>query len=157
MKKQAFYITILTLSVLIMVASCGGGSSSGTLGERGEPSGASTYSATALFPFGFFGTDGKGTLWIFANNSNAALYFKDATRAYQLTRVGVTDSWTSQPGDLAFDIEITSGAEGYVRFSNPDSWPSRYSYNISDTVLIISNTTHGTKKYNKFVGTFSIQ
>ena len=123
---------------------------------REEPSGASTYSATALFPFGFLELTAKA-LFDFANNSNAALYFKDATRAYQLTRVGATDSWTSQPGDLAFDIEITSGAEGYVRFSNPDSWPSRYSYNISDTVLIISNTTHGTKKYNKFVGTFSIQ
>ena len=161
MKKRAFYVVsiIAALLSLFLMAGCGGGGggSSGSSGVGGSPSGTSTYTASAAFPYGFFGTSGTGTLWIFNMNSNSALYFRDATHAFQVTRVGSSNSWERGQNDVNFDVEITSGSEGYVKFSNTDSITSAYSYNITDTTLVISNTLHGSKSYTKYTGTFTIQ
>lgn len=156
MKKIMFNVVsvITALLVLVVMSSCGGGGGGGgsgtTAGEQGEPSGTSTYAATAVFPYGFCGTvTGRGTLWVFNNNSNSALYFISPSKAVTLTRVGGGNIWSMYPEDMSYDVQITSGAQGYVRFSAPECWPSRYAYNVTDDVLILSNTNHGTKTYIK--------
>ncbi|MBR3814487.1 MAG: hypothetical protein IKK38_11520 [Spirochaetaceae bacterium] len=154
MKKIMFNVVsvVTALLVLVVMSSCGGGGGGGgsgaSAGEQGEPSGTSTYAATAVFPYGFCGT-GTGTLWVFNNNSNSALYFISPSKAVTLTRVGGGNIWSMYPEDMSYDVQITSGAQGYVRFSAPECWPSRYAYNVTDDVLILSNTNHGTKTYIK--------
>ena len=159
MKKTAFSLVSILTALLISVTllSCGGGggggggSSGAIAGEHGEPSGSTVYGATSFaYPSGFYKTadsPGDGALWLFSNNSTSALWITDATHAYQVTRQNSTSNvWDIE---AAFDIEITNGANGYIRFTNSSATPSRYAYNISDTVLIISNTYHGSKRYDK--------
>ncbi len=157
MKKIAFSVVSILTALLISVTliSCGGGGGGGSsgaiAGEQGEPSGTTVYGATSFaYPSGFYktaGSPGTGALWLFSNNSTSALWITDATHAYQVTRQNSTSNeWDIE---AAFDIEITNGANGYIRFTNSSATPSRYAYNISDTVLIISNTYHGSKRYDK--------
>lgn len=163
MKKIMFNLASITLVLLISAAliGCGGGggggsssSSSGTSGEQGSPSGTSTYASTYAFPYGFFRTaNGSGyiddALWILSTNSNAALYFMDASHACQVSRVGSSNVWERTPTDVNFNVVITSGSQGYIRFSADDCYTSSYSYNVTDDVLVISNTYHGSKYYQK--------
>lgn len=162
MKKIMFNLASITLVLLISAAiiGCGGGggggggSSSGTNGEQGSPSGTSTYASTYAFPYGFFRTAVGSSymttaLWILDTNSNSALYFHDASHACQVSRVGSSNVWERTPTDVNFNVVITSGSQGYIRFSADDCYTSSYSYNVTDDVLVISNTYHGTKYYQK--------
>ena len=162
MKKIMFSVVSVVAALLISVVmiSCGGGGGgssggSGVLaGEQGEPSGTSTYGSSQAFPNGFFKTASGssyivGALWVNDYNSNSALWFRDATHATTVTRVGNSNSWQYTPSDGNFEVEITSGANGYIRFSSDGAYPSRYAYNISDDVLVISNTRHGTRRYHR--------
>ncbi len=162
MKKIMFsvvsVVTALLISVVMISCGGGGGGSSGgggvLNGEQGEPSGTSTYGSSQAFPNGFFKTASgsgyiNGALWINIDSTNNALYFIDATHARTVTRIGSTNDWEYNPGNGYFNVEITSGANGYVRFSASEAYPSRYAYNITDTSLVISNTKHGTKRYTR--------
>ena len=164
MKKIMFSVVSVVTALLISVVmiSCGGGggggggnSGSGSLGgEQGEPSGTTVYASSQAFPNGFFKTASGGSyitgaLWINDYNNDNALYFIDATHAKTVTRVGSSNTWEYNPGDGFFNVEITSGANGYIRFSASGAYPARYAYNINDTNLVISNTRHGTKRYTR--------
>ena len=162
MKKIMFsvvsVVTALLISVVMISCGGGGGGSSGgsgvLAGEQGEPSGTSTYGSSQAFPNGFFKTASgssyiTGALWINDYNSSNALYFIDATHARDVTRVGTSNIWEYNPGNGYYNVEITSGANGYIRFSSNEAYPSRYAYNINDTNLVISNTRHGTKRYTR--------
>lgn len=164
MKKIAFsLVSILTaLLISITLLSCGGGGggggggssggsgSSGIIaGEQGEPSGASSYGSSYEYPAGFYTRADDsvvGALWVFLNNPSTALYIKDATHAYHCVRSDTSSVWTPT---IAYEIQITNGGNGYIRFSNPSMSPARYAYNITNTDLTISNTFHGTKSYRK--------
>lgn len=151
MKKIAFNVVSVVVSLLVLVSmvSCGGGggggsSSSGVgAGELGEPSGTSTYGATAAYPNGFY------ALWIFDNDAGTALYFKDATHAYIVHKVANSNSWDRTSSDPTYYVEISNGSQGCLKFSATEAWTSRFSYNLSDNKLIISNTARGTKTYTK--------
>ncbi|MBR4823398.1 MAG: hypothetical protein IKZ86_01255 [Spirochaetaceae bacterium] len=161
MKKIMFSVVSVVAALLISVVmiSCsgggGGGGGSGALGgDQGEPSGTSTYGSTQAFPNGFFKTAvnggySTGALWINEYNSNNALYFIDATHARDVTRVSTTNTWGYNPGNGSYEVEITSGANGYVRFSASEAYPASFAYNISDDVLVISNTRRGTRRYTR--------
>ena len=160
MKKIMFSVVSVVAALLVSVVmiSCGGGGGGGggsgvISGEQGEPSGNSTYGSSQAFPNGFFKTASGGSyftgaIWVNEYNSSNALYFIDATHAATITRAGNSDIyWQHTPSDESFEIEITSGANGYIRFSSNGAYPARYAYNITDDVLVISNTRHGTRRY----------
>lgn len=163
MKKIMFNVVsvVTALLVLVVMSSCGGGGGGGgggsgaSAGEQGEPSGNSNYRSSQAFPYGFFRTSSSsggyitGALWILDTNSNSALYFADATHARTVTRVGSGNGWERTPSDGNYEVEITSGANGYVRFTAAEAWPAKYAYDISDDVLVISNTHHGTRRYHR--------
>ncbi len=164
MKKIMFNVVsvVTALLVLVVMSSCGGGGGGGggsgaSAGEQGEPSGNSNYLSSQTFPYGFFRTPYSGgyitgALWILDTNSNSALYFIDATHACTLTRNGPytsSNDWQRTPTDGNYEVEITSGANGYVRFTAAEAWPARYAYNISDDVLVLANTHHGSRSYHR--------
>lgn len=166
MKKIMFSVVSVVAALLISVVmiSCGGGgggsSGGGIGGDQGEPSGTSTYGSTQAFPNGFFKTASGGTyvtgaLWVNEYNSSNALYFIDATHARDVTRVGDSNTWGYNPGNSSYEVEITSGANGYIRFSASEAYPAKFAYNISDDVLVISNTIRGTRRYNRCPNTAS--
>lgn len=160
MKKIMFNVVSVAtaLLVLVVMSSCGGGGGGGgsgaSSGEQGEPSGNSNYRSSQAFPYGFFRTPYSGgyitgALWILDTNSNSALYFADATHARTVTRVGSGNGWERTPSDGIYEVEIINGANGYIRFTAAEAWPAKYAYDISDDVLVISNTHHGTRRYHR--------
>ncbi len=166
MKKIMFSVVSVVTALLISVVmiSCGGGGgggggssggSGGLNGEQGEPSGTTVYSSSQAFPNGFFKTPSggsyiNGALWINYYNSSNALYFIDATHARTVTRIGSTNDWEYTPGDGYYTVEISgASANSYIRFSASGAYTSRYAYNISDDVLVISNTVRGTRNYTR--------
>ena len=161
MKKIAFSLVSILTALLISVTliSCGGGEGGGggggssgsgsTAGEQGEPSGASVYGSSYAYPEGFYTRADNavvGTMWVFLNSPNTGLFIADATHAFHCVRQGSSNMWVAQ---VAYEIQITNGANGYIRFSNSSMTPAKYSYNITDNILNISNTYHGTKNYQK--------
>ena len=160
MKKIMFSVVSVVTALLISVVmiSCGGGGGGGGGsgvfgGDQGQPSGTSVYSSTQAFPNGFFTTVSPstraGALWVLYGDSNHALYFQNATHARTVTRVGTSNEWETGATDASYEVEITNGANGYLRFSASGYTPAQYAYNITDNELVISNTYHGTKRYTR--------
>ncbi len=168
MKKIMFSVVSVVTALLISVVmiSCGGGGGGGGGsgvfgGDQGEPSGTSTYASSQAFPNGFFVTPSSsntGALWVLNGNTGSkALYFQDATHAMEVTRVGGSNSWQREPTDGSFDVQITQGANGYIRFSADGCNPAQFSYNLTDTNLVIANTSRGSRSYQRCTSGWSIQ